>query len=97
MSFTVTPITGTTSIPQGMSDTVYLVSTVNTAYTVTLPSAVSDDGDQFYVMRIDPNVGNVISLVAPPGQTINGSSATITLARFKSYHFLAYNSNWYYI
>ena len=96
-ALTVTSITGTTSIPQGNSEVVYIVDASSGGFTITLPDAVGDDGDHMYMKRIDGVVANPVTVATiGSGQKIDGSS-TVSLTKNKFYHFLAYNGQWYII
>jgi hypothetical protein len=93
-SLTIVSVTGTTTIPAGQAEVVYMVDASGGGFTITLPDAVGDDGDHFYVKRIDTVTTNPVTITTQSSQKIDGAGS-VSLTRYKCYHFVCYNSNWF--
>jgi hypothetical protein len=95
-TISITSITSATTIPQGQSGIAYIVDASSAGFTITMPDATSNDGDNFWVKRIDSVVVNTVTISAQSPQKIDGA-ASVTLTKNKFYQFLCYSGNWYII
>jgi hypothetical protein len=92
-NLTIVAVSGTTTIPTGQSEVAYMVDASAGGFTITLPDATGDDGDHFYIKRLDGVVVNPVTISAHAGQKIDGSSS-ISLTKNKFYHLLCFNGSW---
>jgi hypothetical protein len=95
MALNVTTITASTyAIPTNTTGSLFVLDASSNGIAVTLPSASGQDGNHFYLIRIDSFPVNAVTMTPSSGQTINGNSGSYVFTKYKEYHVVAVSGNW---
>jgi hypothetical protein len=86
-----------TSYTASTADDFIVASNSGSNITITLPTAVGNDGKKFYIKKIDS--GNTLSIASVSGQTLDGVNITASpyavTTQYQSIKMIAANGSWW--
>jgi hypothetical protein len=80
----------------GTDDVSALVNATGGVVTITLPSAVGNEGKEYRIKKVDAS-GNAVVISAQVGETIDGSLTQSLPAQWDSMYVMSSGSNWFII
>ncbi len=84
----------TTSTTLTTSQTVVLCNAASGAITVTLPTAVGNDGRHYHIKKIDSS-GNAVTIDGDGSETIDGETTQVIAAQYNSINIVSDGSAWH--
>lgn len=76
------------------TDEVIKVNASGGSFTVTLPTAVGNNGKKFTIKRMDQTLANAVTIATTSSQTIDGATTRKLMTQYEEFTVVSDNSNW---